>query len=260
MTSSNKKRKKTLKIPISAILFILISTGLLILSIKEINDYTYKNKNYEKTEAEVIKHTYDNNKITGVVLEYTVDEYKYTVKSTNKLDYIKSYGATVTIKYNPEKPEDIIYTNRSINIVTPIIAIVLLAIGSASIIVTIAENFIKLKRLTKIITNKNTSPNNSENTIGIKEAINKNYVIKDNSNKQNNNNIPKEKVDIVYTNKINNKDTDTDKDKDNNKNYNITEPKKNENIIKPKDKEENFLDIEMPQFIPNIESLKKKRQ
>ncbi len=220
MASIIAKKEKTYRTPIYAVFFILFGATLLTISIKQINTYSYKNNNYIGTEARVIKHTYKNGKVDSSILEYVVGEDYYTTSSNNKLDCIKSYGSVVNIKYNPNNPEEIIFSDRSINIVLPIMAIVILSTGLSITIVMLSDNIRRIKRVSRIIASKtNQAKENNTNTItknyvGLNDMINKDY---NNSNNNNNNNI---------NNNINNGNTTIISNNNGNSNINI-----NDNIV-----------------------------
>ena len=275
MASIIAKKEKTYKTPIFAIFFILFGSCLLAISIKEISTYTYKNDNYINAEAIVIKHTYKDGKVSTAVLEYNVDEDTYTVSSSNKSDCVKSYGSVVNIKYNSENPEEIIFPDRGINIVTPVLALVMLSIGLAIIIVMISDNIKRIKRISKVIESKtnqveNNDTNNNNNNITLNKVINRDYDTPNNSyNSTDNNNI-----NLVNTDeKINVEEQNNDMQ--NNKDKIIEIPfvsnKPADDIINDnKSNKSNNVDYiqfisetndnnDTPNFIPNIDILKEKQ-
>lgn len=172
MASIIANKEKTYRAPIYAVFFMLFGAILLAISVREINTYSYKNNNYIRTEAKVIKHTYKNGQVDSSILEYFVDEDRYTTSSNNKLDCIKSYGSVVNIKYNPDNPEDIIFSDRSINIVIPIMALVLLSTGLSITIVMLSDSIIRIKKTSRKINNKTNHVKNNYTSI----TTNKNYV------------------------------------------------------------------------------------
>ena len=263
MSSVIAKKEKTYKAPILAILFILIGTGLLIFSFKELNAYTQKNNNYTSTEAHVIKHTYKNGKVSSVILEYTVGDNKYTIYSSSKSDCIKSYGSVVDVKYNPSNPEDVIFANRSINILIPVAALVLLSIGLSIIIVMLSDNVKKIKRYSKIIIDKNKKARNNINLYNNFNNINQTNNMINDDNTNDNTLIDEKAVEEIRELKTEHKKV-------------IKEEKKDEEIIKipsaPSESSNpfdnvNYIDFisevsdnnnDTPDFIPNMDEFEEK--
>ena len=68
-------------------------------------DYNQKRQNFLKTDAVVVDHKYKNNKVVSTVVEYTVNEKKYTTSHNFRSLNIQPYGSTITILYNPNHPE-----------------------------------------------------------------------------------------------------------------------------------------------------------
>lgn len=194
MASIIAKKEKTYRTPIYAVFFILFGATLLAISIKEINTYSYKNNNYIRTEAKVIKHTYKNGKVDSSILEYVVGEDHYTTSSNNRLDCIKSYGSVVNIKYNPNNPEEIVFSDRSINIVLPITALVILSTGLSITIVMLSDSIRRIKKVSRVITSKtnqlkeNNTNITTKNYVGLNDIINKDYNNINNSNSNSNSN------------------------------------------------------------------------
>ncbi|MBQ6546918.1 MAG: DUF3592 domain-containing protein [Bacilli bacterium] len=263
MSSVIAKREKTRRMPTLALFFIIIGTVLLVISFKDLSTFYHKNNSYISTEAHVIKHTYDNGKISSVILEYTVGENKYTVYSNNKTDYIKSYGSIINVKYNPKNPEDVVFPNRGFNIVIPVASLVLLSIGLAIVIVMLSDNVKRLRKYSKIITDKkkedrdNTNPYNRFNN-----NVQTNNMIYDNKE----NAINEEEIKEIIEPKE--KRTVAEKDR-------VKEDKEEEIIEIPSVSDDsnpfdnvNYIDFisnldnndEVPNFIPNIDKLKEKEQ
>lgn len=237
--------------PVIFIFCMIVGACLLGISFKEIYSYSIKSNNYDLAEAKVVKHNYENGKVSSVVLEYTVGDYTYTTSSTYSDDCIKSYGSTIYIRYNPKNPEELIFTNRGINIVIPIVAIVVLSVGIAVVIVQIFDNIKGIKRkLVKFSVKENsiTTPDSNE-VIDISDVFKKpdpipvkKEIIEEEVNK--------EVIDIPFVSKeptyrIENTVKDLDQ-KFENVNY--------REFISEVDTEE------VPSFIPNIDELSNRKQ
>ena len=268
MSSVIAKKEKTYRMPVFALIFILIGTGLLIFSFKELNTYTHKNNSYTSTEAHVIKHTYENGKVSSVILEYSVGENKYTFYSNDKADCVKSYGSIINVKYNPNNPEDVILANRSINIIIPVASLVLLSIGLAIIIVMLSDNVREIKRYSKIITDKDKKSKNNTNSYNNFNNINQtnnmeNCYIRNNqnsnivSNDADNNVINDEQVKEIRELKTEHKKVKKEEEIIKIPSVSVDAPNPFEDV--------NYLDFisgieekdETPDFIPNIDDLKK---
>ena len=227
---------------IICIFCLIAGTILLAFSFKELYDYSNKSSEYVNANAKVIKHHYKDGKATAVIIEYKVDEISYTTTSKYYDDCIKSYGSIIPIKYNPNKPEEMIYLNRSINIVAPIVSIVLLSIGLSIIIVQISETLRGFKHKLLKQNNEQTKPIPKEKEeINISDVFEKPEPIKVE---------PKEepKQEIVEIPRI--KPQPEPIKEEINK-----EPQKETNIHKDIDYKEFITEIEanddIPSFIPN---------
>lgn len=274
MSSVIARKEKTYRMPVFALIFIFIGAGLLIFSFKELNTYTHKNNSYTSTEARVIKHTYENGKVSSVILEYTVGDNKYTVYSNDRTDCVKSYGSIINVKYDPNNPEDVIFANRSINIVIPVAALVLLSIGLAIIIVMLSDNIRRIKKYSKMIADKSKKSINNSNSYNNFDYINQtNNMTNYNTNNNINNNI----VNSTADNNIINEEQVKEIRELKTEHKKITEEEPKDKIIKipsiPVDspnpfEDVNYLDFisgieekdETPDFIPNMDDLKKNKK
>ena len=86
------------------ILFVVVGVALLIYAVKTISSYNEKNETYQE--------------IIGRVVDYDYDTYR---KISNEYsDNPRTIGSEVSLKYNPDNPEDAIWTNDSTNVVLPV--------------------------------------------------------------------------------------------------------------------------------------------
>lgn len=260
MANNSFKNKKHTTL-ITCIFCLIVGTCLLGISIKEIYDFTTKSNNYTGIDAKVIKHNYKDQKIVSVTLEYTIGDYTYTTTSSNNSDCIKSYGSTIYIKYNPNNPEEIIFVNRGINIIIPVISLVLLSVGLAIIIAEISDNMkrIRYKEKKRYIKTNEQYPkdenNNINNIIDISDVFKRPDPniknTKTESKEEIKDDIKEEVISIPFQNKST-------------KENNLTST---DNTYK-EDKEENIhykdfiseIDDDIPSFIPNIDELNKRKQ
>ena len=123
-----------------SLLFLIIGVGLLVYSFYRIKDYNEKNKIFEETEARVVDHEHQDEDNYAIVVEYTVDGNTYRKTSSTSTNHPKSIGTIVKIKYNPENPEDMIWSNDSTNIIVPIVGVLFAGIGVYGIIYSIKES------------------------------------------------------------------------------------------------------------------------
>lgn len=150
MNDFNNIDKKVYRVPLSALLFLLFGICLLVLSFINLNNYSFKDKNYTLVDAKVVDHVYKNQKPVRAILEYTVNDQTYRVVSDSKADNLKSYGSTVKIKYNPDNLSEIILTTKTINILLPIASIISIGLAVIILIVSLISNLSRRdnKRLT----------------------------------------------------------------------------------------------------------------
>lgn len=142
MINERHKYQNGFKIPVIAIIFIIISIFLAAIYFKGASELATKKNNYTEVEAKVIDHTYRNGRPISAVLQYTVDDGIYQTVSNSSINSSKTNGAIVKIKYNPNKPTDIVYVDEHENILIIVSSIVLFAIGITIVIIS----FVKLAK------------------------------------------------------------------------------------------------------------------
>ncbi len=118
-----------------------IALGILVLyfSISSIKTYNEKNEVYVETTSKVVDYKYDNDGLKAIVVEYVVDGQTYRIVSGSYTNMPKSIGTEVSIKYDPNNPQDAIWTLDSANIILPILGIVFTLAGIVVVISSIKK-------------------------------------------------------------------------------------------------------------------------
>ena len=182
-TSQNKTNKKS-KYSVFAIVFILVGALIIAFYFKSSITYNNKSKEFIAVDAEVINHKYEDGKLVGVILEYKVDEDTYKITVNLHDDNIKAYGTTVVLKYNPDKPEEIIVANQKVSLWLPVAGLSSIVIGVSIFIVILLY---KIKMVKKHYTLPNEAPVYNPDLKPKKKEKKKNQEETINTNINNNN-------------------------------------------------------------------------
>ncbi len=132
-------------------LFFLIMGGIVgAMCFKQIEPYKEKKENFIKIQADVVTyvdefdHPYTQSSYYGDedqrwwrVIEYEVKGVKYTKKDSSFVDSIPSVITPITIYYNPDNPQDIIYGDEGSPLMGVIIGGVFALAGAIIIIKSI---------------------------------------------------------------------------------------------------------------------------
>lgn len=122
------------------ILFSIIGIIMLFISVKNIKSYNEKNDSYIETIADVIDYNYNDEGLKAIIVQYKVEGNYYQKASNTYSTSAKSIGSQINIKYNPEDPNDVIWSNDSSNFILPIVGAMFLLFGIVSSIVSIKNN------------------------------------------------------------------------------------------------------------------------
>jgi uncharacterized protein YxeA len=125
-----------------SVLMMLVGLGLFIFSIYRIIDYKEKNKTYIETEATVIEYAERDDDQQAIIVQYEVDGKSYTHTADSSSNHPKSIGSKVKIKYNPENPEQMIWSKDISNILLPAVGLLFTVAG----IYCIYDNAKRLKK------------------------------------------------------------------------------------------------------------------
>ena len=102
------------------ILFVVVGVALLIYAVKTISSYNEKNETYQEIIGRVVDYDYDTEGLMALIVEYQVNGNTYRKISNEYSDNPRTIGSEVSLKYNPDNPEDTIWTNDSTNVVLPV--------------------------------------------------------------------------------------------------------------------------------------------
>ena len=122
-------QSKWWQILIMGLIFTTAGIIMIFFSISTIKTYNEKNEKYIETNATVVDYAYDNDGLQAIIVEYSVNRQKYRKQSNSYSNMPKSIGTEVSIKYNPNNPQDAIWTNDSTNIILPILASIFTIVG-----------------------------------------------------------------------------------------------------------------------------------
>lgn len=111
------------------LIFAIIGFAILCSSVSSIKVYNEKNETYIETNSKVVDYTYNDEGLQAIIVEYVVDGQTYKKYSNTYSTAAQSIGTEVSIKYNPNNPNDAIWTVDSNNIVLPLFGIAFLLIG-----------------------------------------------------------------------------------------------------------------------------------
>ena len=128
-----KTMKQSQKI-LFGLIFTIIGIAILCFASSSINTYNEKNATFTETISKVVDYKYDDDGLQAIIVEYVVNGRTYQKVSNSYSNMPKSIGAEVSIKYNPNDPQDIIWTSESANIILPIVGIAFTLIGIAILI------------------------------------------------------------------------------------------------------------------------------
>ena len=109
----------------------------LIFAVSSIKTYNEKNETFVETTSRVVDYKYNDERLQAIVVEYVVDGQTYQKVSNSYSNMPKSIGTEVSIRYNPNNPQDAIWTSDSTNIVLPIIGVVFILAGVIVVIYSI---------------------------------------------------------------------------------------------------------------------------
>ncbi len=128
-----KTMKQSQKILVGLI-FTIIGIAILCFASASIKTYNEKNATFTETTSKVVDYKYDDDGLQAIIVEYVVNGRTYQKVSNSYSNMPKSIGTKVSIKYNPNDPQDAIWTSDSANIILPIVGIVVTLIGVAILI------------------------------------------------------------------------------------------------------------------------------
>ena len=141
-----KTMKQSHKI-LFGLIFTIIGIAILCFASSSINTYNEKNATFTETTSKVVDYKYDDDGLQAIIVEYVVNGRTYQKVSNSYSNMPKSIGTEVSIKYNPNDPQDIIWTSDSTNIILPIVGITFTLIGIAILIYGIISG--KKKKILK---------------------------------------------------------------------------------------------------------------
>lgn len=119
------------------LIFAIVGIALLCFAVSSIKTYNEKNETFVETTSRVVDYKYNDERLQAIVVEYVVDGQTYQKVSNSYSNMPKSIGTKVSIRYNPNNPQDAIWTSDSTNIVLPIIGVVFILAGVIVVIYSI---------------------------------------------------------------------------------------------------------------------------
>lgn len=119
------------------LIFTIVGIALLCFAVSSIKTYNEKNETFVETTSRVVDYKYNDERLQAIVVEYVVDGQTYQKVSNSYSNMPKSIGTEVSIRYNPNNPQDAIWTSDSTNIVLPIIGVVFILAGVIVVIYSI---------------------------------------------------------------------------------------------------------------------------
>lgn len=178
------------------LVFLIVGIVLIIYGIS--SNINSNNKNFVETTATIIDYDYDHEGLAAIIVEYTVDNQKYQDMSDYRSSNPKSIGSSIEIKYNPDYPNEVIWSNGFTNVLIIIMGIVFTIFGAIGVFKSInsglAEGFnsgtnttIRYDRFGNIINDNINEPSrfdysNQGQNINNPYATNNNYSNLNNSN------------------------------------------------------------------------------
>lgn len=119
--------------------FFIAGFALLCFAVSSIKTYNEKNKTFVETTSKVVDYNYNDEGLQAIVVEYVVDGKIYRRVSNSYSNMPKSIGTVVSVKYNPNNPQDAIWTSDSTNIILPIFGVVFTLAGVIVVISSIKK-------------------------------------------------------------------------------------------------------------------------
>ncbi len=122
------------------LVFVAFGIVILRLAISSIKTYNEKNKTFIEITSKVVDYEYDDEGLQAIVVEYIVDGQAYHMTSNSYSNMPKSIGTEVLVKYNPDDPQDAIWSSDSSNILFPLIGVVFILSGITILIFSIIKS------------------------------------------------------------------------------------------------------------------------
>ena len=119
------------------LIFAIVGIALLCFAVSSIKTYNEKNETFVETTSRVVDYKYNDERLQAIVVEYVVDGQTYQKVSNSYSNMPKSIGTEVSIRYNPNNPQEAIWTSDSTNIVLHIIGVVFILAGVIVVISSI---------------------------------------------------------------------------------------------------------------------------
>ena len=188
MYKSVQKPMKTWQGVLFGLIFAIVGIALLCFAVSSIKSYNKKNETFVETTSKVVDYRYDDDGLQAIVVEYVVDGRTYQKVSNSYTNMPKSIGTEVSVKYNPDNPQDAIWTSDSSNIILPIVGFIFTLVGIIVVIFSIKNG----KNQRMIEDQAVEQPNGLYNNIDVQSQMNNfnhqnSNVDVNNSNSQNNN-------------------------------------------------------------------------
>ena len=121
------------------LIFVIVGIALLCFAVSSIKTYNEKNKTFIETTSKVVDYKYNDEGLQAIVVEYVADGQTYRKVSNSYSNMPKSIGTEVLVKYNPNNPQDAIWTSDSTNIILPIFGVVFTLAGVIVVISSIKK-------------------------------------------------------------------------------------------------------------------------
>ena len=188
MYKSVQKPMKTWQGVLFGLIFAIVGIALLCFAVSSIKSYNKKNETFVETTSKVVDYRYDDDGLQAIVVEYVVDGRTYQKVSNSYSNMPKSIGTEVSVKYNPDNPQDAIWTSDSSNIILPIVGFIFTLVGIIVVIFSIKNG----KNQRMIEDQAVEQPNGLYHNIDVQSQMNNfnhqnSNVDVNNSNSQNNN-------------------------------------------------------------------------
>lgn len=148
MKKIDKKREIKNAITTIIVSLVFVSFGFLIFNYasNEIKEHNEKKSYYVETNAKVVDYNYDSDGLKAIIVEYNVDGltyYKYSDISSPKP---KKIGTIVKIAYNPDNPQESIWSFDIVNMLVLSFSFVFFAFGIGCNVVGIKQ-FIAIRKI-----------------------------------------------------------------------------------------------------------------
>lgn len=121
------------------LIFVIVGIALLCFAVSSIKTYNEKNETFVETTSKVVDYKYNDEGLQAIVVEYIVNGQTYQKVSNSYSNMPKSIGTEISVKYNPNNPQDAIWTSDSTNIILPIFGAVFTLVGVIVIISSIKK-------------------------------------------------------------------------------------------------------------------------